>query len=119
MPSIKIEIEQEISNSDINDLMVTALEGGVDWCYFYVIRQNKDDFKDVHITEILTSGGSLKVIDSETDEEHILTLDMVLKGIKMECEGSKQSFEEMFDNHDAYTADNIIQYAIFGELIYC
>ena len=117
MPSIKIEIEQEISNSDINDLMVTALEGGInDWCDFEIINSN--DFKGVHCTEILTSGGSLKLIDSETDEEYILTLDMVLKGIKMELECTGQSFEEMFDNHDASTADRIIQYAIFGELTY-
>lgn len=116
MPKIKIELEQEIDNSDINDLMVTAIESGTGWCYFR--RLNKEEFKDVHITEILTLGGSLKVIDTEADEEHILTLDMVLKGIKMELEETCQSFDEMFDNHDAYTADNIIQYALFGELIY-
>jgi len=117
MPKIRIELEQEISNSDINDLMVTALEGGInDWCDFEIINSN--DFKGVHCTEILTSGGSLKLIDTETDEEHILTLDKVLKGIKMELENTGLSFDEMFENHDAYTADRIIQYAIFGEITF-
>lgn len=121
----------EFSTENINDLICTALEGGINyWCGNAEIVMNADkktfagvsaeDQSNVHYaSEAIGYGGKLTLTDAEDeDESWELDLPKMLKGIKMYCEDRNEPLSELIDNHDADTADSIIQYALFDEIVY-
>lgn len=110
-----------VTDQNIDDLMITALEGGINyWCEKVVINQ-PEKFAGKFASDIISLEGSLTLFDSEMDTSYILTKDKFMKGLEMIL-GEQQfegDFEEFMDDHDADTADIIIQYALFGEQVYC
>ena len=122
----------EISNEDIDNLMVCALEGGInDWCCKAEMKKDpagigydgvtlEDDEEVLYASDIISKGGTLILHDCESEDKWELNLENFLKGVEKEMENSSfGTIEELMDGHDAYTADNIIQCAIFGELTFC
>lgn len=71
-------------------------------------------FEDV-LAEILESGSSIKVWDREEDEDHEIDLDGLLNGFKLYVENNSP---EDLEDIDGCIADQIMQYACFGEVIY-
>lgn len=67
------------------------------------------------LAEILESGGKLTVYDREDDKDHELTMEKLLNGWKKYVEDYNA---DDFDEYDGVSADCIMQYAIFGEVIY-
>ena len=127
----KVSIEQvhEFSIEDINDLVTTALEGGINyWCRKAVAKLDKnksylgiseEDLPNVHFaSDAIGYGGTLVLYDAESDDKWKLTSEKMLKGIKMYCEDNNENLSFLLDNHDANTADSIIQYALFDEIVY-
>lgn len=117
---LNINYKVELDNECIDDIMATALEGGITyWC---------DDTEVVgaylgeYASEQISRGGTLKLHDSEEDETYELTLEKFLSGLaKVVGErGLDVLYEGKIDpsNIDAEDADAIIQYAIFGEVVY-
>lgn len=112
-----------LTANDIDDIIVTAFEGGVNyWCAITrnALFDDKPDMTPVStwITHCLLEGKTLSMKDREDDEseEITLTLDMVVKGIALNAE--KRPHDADLDNADAATADCIIQYAVFGKIVY-
>lgn len=115
--SVKITVE------DIDDIMVSALEGGITyWCYK---EEVVGDYLGEYASEQISRGGSLKLYDREEDEVYELTLQKFLKGIQMAiqhnyyaeyewCNGTEIDTCEV----DASVADVIIQLALFDDVIY-
>lgn len=79
--------------------------------------QNSDMlcYEDV-LAEILESGRALKVWDREEDKYYPLDLAVLLKGFKLFVEDacSPDDLEDL----DGSCADIIMQFALFGEIIY-
>ena len=140
MNIIKIEttVTHEFTPEDINDIIVGALEGGINyWCrkakiklnakiagyenlisdYFGVAPEDQDKVK--YATDVIGYNGTLILYDIESNDKWELTLENVLKGIKMYCENISRSPKELMDDYDADDCDCIIQYALFNELIFC
>jgi hypothetical protein len=69
-----------------------------------------------YTSEALTRGGHIRIHDNEADEPkwHYLTLKKLLKGIGLALEGGSLDLE----NYDGPMADAVVQYALFGEVIY-
>ena len=126
---LKVTMEHEFTIQDICDLMVTALEGGINyWCrkaekklnsdgtYFGVAEedQNKVDYA----SDLIAYNGTLILYDAESDDKWELTLDKFLEGIKRQCINRSIALSDLLDNHDACDADCIVQYAIFNELVF-
>lgn len=113
-----------ITNEQINDLMVAALEGGINyWCGRVTLKEGsltpEQKEKMEYISDAISLGGVLIIEDVETDETWELTKDKFLTGVEKTIEwGEFKNVEEMFDNHDAETADVLLQYAIFGEIVF-
>lgn len=114
-----------ITNQDIDDIMVSALEGGINyWCDNAEVVE--DSYLGEYASDQISRGGSLRLHDSEDDSEYILTRDMFLNGFYRACrDGYGNGRYSWFDNGaldtyniDAEAADIIIQYALFGEAIY-
>jgi hypothetical protein len=130
MKELTITITETIDPQDICDLMVAALEGGINyWCGGAEIVYGEDncpvgvspeDAEKVEFaSDVIAYGGKLELFDLEDQSESwILDIDKLLEGIKQELQTMGQSFTTMMDNHDADTADRVVQYALFKELVY-
>lgn len=118
---VHIEMDVIISQQDIDNLMCTALEGGINyWC-----REAKvvGEFLGEYGSEQISRGGSLLLRDAETDERWELTLEKFLKGIELYIkENGRVMIEDFklmdYGELDAGDADCIVQYALFGKLVY-
>jgi len=109
----KITIKEE----HIDDLMVTALEGGINyWCsdVFIIDNPNKCSFA----SEVVAYGGEIKLITFE-GVEFKLNRDLVVQGIKKAMEHFEyDSFNNLMNEHDAITADVIIQFTLFDKIVF-
>lgn len=126
---ITAEIKVKITNEDIDNIMTTAFNGGINyWCYNAEIVEDK--YLGYLTEEKISLGGKVRLyveepFDDYETEEYILDKNKLLKGIKMAME--KYGLDINLDDHmhisiddvDADAADVIIQYALFGEIVYC
>ena len=125
MSKIKIEMEIEVTDQDIDDIVCTAFEGGINyWC---------DGIEIVgallgnYTHEQISKDGYLYLYDIEDDEEKwILTKSRLLNGIKMYITNSTTRgypsilYGKQIDTCeiDSCIADMIIQFALFEDIIY-
>ena len=122
--TVKAEINVKLTQQDIDDIMVAALEGGINyWAGEAEVIEEKRVADWGH--EQIARGGVLVIHDIEDpDEKWELTLEKFLNGFKLWVEdggdqyGAVQGSEVDCCNIDAGCADAIIQYAIFGELMF-
>lgn len=105
---------------DIDDLMVTALEGGINyWCDLAKAKLVPDGIEHEYLSDLISRGGVIELHDEVMDERYDLNLSKFLNGVTMACEHyGFNSAQELLENHDAEVADVIIQFAIFGEIKY-
>ena len=119
----------KVTEEDIEDIMCTALEGGINyWChydrndeeYLPYMESGDEPFSEL-CTKILLSGGLVWLIDADY---HFLTLDKLLTGIQRWIDGGYDMYgavdgdELDCGNIDSECADCIIQLALFGEIVY-
>ena len=117
---ITLKREMVITNEMIEDLLVGCFEGG---STYWITEVVSGDWKgQTHASDVVTAGGSMRIFTGETNNAGMpefweLDLDKMLKGIR-------KYFEEMgaravdFENMDAGDNDNVLQFALFGELVY-
>lgn len=118
---IKIETTINLADEDINDLMVAALEGGINyWCGKAVAKLVPEGVEYEYLSELIAKGGVIELTDAEDeDEKWDLNLSKFMNGVAMVCK--KRGFgsgEELIDNHDAEVADMLIQFALFDEIVF-
>ena len=122
---VKAELEINVTQEDIDDIVTTALEGGINyWCGKAEVD---GDYLGEYASEQISRGGTLKLYDSEEDEVYELTRDKLLDGIKKYCEDAERPYDIMYAGAnsvgcstgeygldccmvDATVADMIIQY---------
>lgn len=113
---------QEITEEDISDIVITAIEGGIG--YWACLDNTGEEFenapKDEAVSEtvarILLNNGSVTLIDEEDDyARYELTLEKLLNGIE---KYAQENGGIDMDYLDAIMADMIVQYAIFCEVVY-
>ena len=125
---LKKEIEILITDEDIDDIMVTALEGGINyWCLRCDVV---GAYKGEYASEQISRGGELNfqvVEDFEDDKDtYTLSKEKLLSGIETYLEwdldiiARNTQTEFVLDTCriDGCRADMIVQYALFGDLIY-
>ena len=113
--TFKIEKELKITTENIVDCVLSCEAGGFD--YWGELCSDEKDYEAARqrLAEILESGGKLTVYDREDDKDHELTLEKLLNGWKKYAEDHNA---DDFDEYDGISADCIMQYAIFGDVIY-
>lgn len=121
---VKVTISHKFSDEDLNDLVSTALEGGINyWCGNVKVKEGSMSEKLYDsinsISDAVSKGGTLVFYDAESDDTwEELDRDKLLKGIQMHCENNNVAPSDLMDMYDADDADSIIQYAVFDELIF-
>lgn len=117
---VQSQIEVNLTQKDIDDIMVTALEGGITgWCRHVKVV---GDFLGEYASDQISRGGSLVLYDAEGSDKWELTLEKFLNGMKLYFEdGCHVQVEDgTIDpgDIDANDADCIIQFALFGEVVF-
>jgi hypothetical protein len=123
MEKIVVNVQKalEFTEQDISDLMVAGLEGGINyWCRKAKITMIPEGVnQDIYASDLIAKGGTLELYDAESTDHWELTLEKFLKGVKYVCERDGYTCaNDLMDNHDADTADAIIQYALFNEIVF-
>lgn len=120
---VKAEINVTLTEQDIDDIMVAALEGGINyWCDEAEVIEEKRVADWGH--EQIARGGVLVLHDAESDDTWELNLEKFLNGFKLWVEVGGDQYNAIEDgkldccNIDAGCADEIVQYALFGELVF-
>ena len=122
---IKMTLDLIVSKSDIDYIMCCALENGISgW---------SDDIKACgeylgeYVFEQISEGGCLLIHDLYGEETYILDREKLMKGIRifvgkpenrgdLEMAGGHLELDTAYIN--SFDADEIIQYALFGEIRY-
>lgn len=115
MKNVEITITKKFTQEDIDDIMVSALEGGITyWCGRCEVV---GEYLGEYASEQLSRGGKLILHDTEDDEETWeLDLEKLQKGIKRAIE--EDAWDGDMNNYDEVTADIIVQYALFDEIVF-
>lgn len=125
---IRTKITVYLTQQDIDDIMVSAFEGGINyWCRRVVVQ---GDYLGKYASEQISRGGKLAIWLDEPFENdktcYVLDRDKFLTGFKLWIESDGDSYDAIDDSDgsvdcgqiDAICADEIIQYALFGEVVF-
>lgn len=116
-------IKKEVTANDIESVIVNCLEGGSN--YWLGLDNTTDIWKkkprgiplSTWTTQMLLDGETIHFYDVEDEEETFtLTLDKLIEGFKLNAEHRPNDCD--LDSGDATTSDCIIQYGIFGKVVY-
>lgn len=119
---ISYETTVNLTTRDIDDIMAAALEGGITyWCRKAEVV---GEYRGEYASEQISRGGKLVLYDAESSDTWTLTRDKLLEGVKLwltngmdidhgVCEGKLDT-----SVIDSAQADCIIQYAIFGRVVF-
>ena len=121
--TVRVEREIKVTQQDIDDIITTAFEGGINyWCDRAHVMNGDNEHC---ASEQVSRGAAVILYDSEGDEKHVLTVGKFMRGLAKAIEGNNYSSYEWFNedsidtcNVDAEVADVIIQLALFGEVVY-
>jgi hypothetical protein len=124
---MKITIQQSLTKNDLLNIITTGLEGGIGyWACLNNDTPEFDEFDKLNmilsdkVAEILWRGGSVELFDTDYNyndaDKWELTLDKVIKGIIKFMESDSKTFD--LDDLDSLDCDKIIQYGLFGELVF-
>ncbi|BAQ90817.1 hypothetical protein [uncultured Mediterranean phage uvMED] len=134
---MKLNVQIELKPDDINDILCTAFEGGVDyWCSGIVGSDGDLELINNGAVEIeyeyehVGYGGKLEVhVQANNNTAMILDLENFQSGLQKWMDKNPNSVEVHHDYRNKYTtldignidagdADCIVQYALFGKLVY-
>lgn len=122
--SFTVELPINVTEVDVEDIITTAVEGGIDY-WGSVVNYGKSDKPISEIAaKTLISGGEVTIIDDD-DILYELTIAGLMHGIKKWIDSGIANTELCLDGQsletsyiDANEADMIIQYALFDEIVY-
>ena len=130
-----IQVNHELTKEIMLDILTTAIEGGIG---YWSILLNDDpkwekaskQWKEEHNGEtpcycdsaykVMENGDAIRLEDVDDGNIYELTMEKFLNGCKLYIEKTGKDIKKAMDesNFDAWDADAIIQYALFGEVIY-
>jgi hypothetical protein len=116
-------VTQDVTDQMVEDILTTAFEGGVNY-WVYTVQPSYFPKGASYAAEVLTkpildfSAKPVIVLRTFEGTEHTLTLELAQKGIAIAAQKREMSLNDFYEQHDAADADNVVQYALFDEIIY-
>ncbi len=103
----------------MDDIMTAALEGGINyWCLKAQSKTLPFPNGAKFASQVPSNGGTL-VLTTDDGQIAEIDADSLWNGIESVAKKHGMTIDVWFDNHDANSADDAVQMASFGELIYC
>lgn len=96
---IKAEISVRISTEDIDDIVTTALEGGI--CYWCRRAEVKGKYLGEFASEQISRGGVLVLHDSVDGKKRELNKEKLLSGVKQYLEDEDKPYNILVDAEDS------------------
>ena len=118
--TVRPQIDVNLSRQDIDDIMAVALDGGI--CYWCRKAEVVGEYLGEYASDQISRGGALILHDAESAQTWELTLEKFLKGVKLYFE--QGCHVQVEDNAidtcdiDANDADCIVQFSVFGEVMF-
>lgn len=120
----EVEIKLSITEDHIENLLVTAFEGSINyWARIdtstLLWKQKPSDIPiSIWAAELILRGQAIKIYDVvDPDTSAYLTLNGIKNGLAKELQAHPENIEP--ENWDADFADNVIQFALWNDIIYC
>ena len=114
----KIEIEIALTEEDVDKIMKAALDEGIGyWCQKAEVVGG--EYLGEYTSDQISRGGSILLTCDQGKKE--LNSQNFLNGVKRAIEDGSIAIDDGeidADDIDSDIADQIIQYAVFGDLIY-
>lgn len=135
MEEIRFTVERLLTVGDLEDIFTTALEGGIGyWARLdnttpewkkakeQLKAANQECYWGTVATKVLLNGDAIKFEDAEDEEDSddwILNMDRFKKGCAL-FEQHRGSLIKMLEDcsFDVVEADCLIQYCVFGEVVF-
>ena len=121
MTNKSITIEEKVDDDLIDNIMCCALEGGINYWSSRNVKVSIPfaEWPDGanYASDLLKHNISIQVYEDDNVWQ-TLTLDNLIFGIEFYCKESNVNLTTLEDQMDANIADQIVQYAIFGCLVY-
>ena len=120
---MKIKVEIEVTDEQIDDLLTSAFEGGSN--YWYTIDNIKTPFRGAAGEAWRKTNEGILVIDkeAESDDDEVLgdylNRQKVKKGLQLMAEKYPTHWNNFInDNGDADTGDIFLQLCLFGSVVF-
>lgn len=111
----QFSIIQDVPQGFVDDLLCTAFEGGSEWIDTVIVTTYPEGAE--YASDVISRGGYCTIMTEDYDH-YTLTLTKFINGIRLHCENRPTSVSALEEDHDAADADCILQYALFGEVVY-
>jgi hypothetical protein len=127
-----IEVTLKISTEVLEDIFVTALEGGSNYWYFLsedavskirgAVPKSEDPYLSTSILKAILKGVEVPINDAENEEDVIgeISLKTMLARLQKLADSKNNSalISHIDGNGDADSADIVFQYLAFGEIVF-
>jgi len=115
----KITVTNMIDEQTISDVLVTAFEGGINYWCPYAVKVDHWPENASYASDVVAQGFPVDIYIEDEDTWQTLTLDKVMKGIELFLALRNESISYLNGpSFDADDADLVVQYALFGEIVY-
>lgn len=127
-----ITINQKIEREVLEDIFVTALEGGSNYWYYLsdeatklirnAVPKSEDPYLSTAILKAIEKGVDVPINDAEHEDEVIGTISLKTMQERLQklsrSANSDALMAHIKEEGDADTADIVLQYLAFGEIIF-
>lgn len=121
---VSVKLVVKLTEDDVDSIMVSALEGGINyWCSEAEVVEERRCADWGH--EQIARGGALILHDAESDDKWELSIGNFTKGFRLWLENGDDRYGAVSGDGtvdtgeiDGEMADLIIQYALFGEVVF-
>jgi hypothetical protein len=117
--NLTYEYTGQLTDENIDDILVTAFEGGINYWTNTPVRVPEWPKGVDYASSVVSKNKPVLIFNEDENEWMELNLEKLLHGIKMFLSRRSLSCDYFSDgNFDAEDADVIVQYALFGEIVY-
>ena len=127
-----ITINQKIEREVLEDIFVTALEGGSNYWYYLseeaiklirkAVPKSEDPYLSTAILKAIEKGVEVPINDAEDEDEVIGTISLKTMNERLQKLADSKNRDALVshinENGDGDSADIVLQYLAFGEIVY-
>lgn len=114
----EVRTTRKVNNRLVFNMLISAFEGGINyWC---ADLETADGFDHITASKAFAMQvlDKIRLYDQESEKWVELTQEKMRRGLRLMARNSPKHFDNMFDDPDAVTADVLVQYAVFGKVVY-
>lgn len=116
------EVKVRLTCEDVDDIMCSVLDAIGYWCRK---AQVVGEYLGEYASEQISRGGTLTLYDAESSDKWTLDLEKFLNGVKLWLQNGDDRYGALQGDGtldtgeiDGEMADMIVQYALFGEVVF-